>query len=239
VLRLGADDQAMLTEGFRSIFYDSGFVLEPLDSGDFLLFGPDICTGEGAEPTRFLGQSVPEVPKGNASDPALRRLSAEIEMWLYEHPVNAARTRRGEAPITGLWLWGAGAAPMQAAAAISEPAVDIAFGRDAYVQGLWASVGQKLLPVPQQLADVFGYPHAQRAVLVIEIGAMLQSVPTWTLFDGLVQLDRAFLTPALETLQSGKLQRIVLLVNDRELTLRRRDHLKLWRRMPTSLSGLQ
>jgi hypothetical protein len=246
VLRLGAADQAALAEEFRRIFHDSGFALEQLDSGDFLLFGPALRVGDGVEPARFLGESVTEVRKDNASDPALRRLSAEIEMWLHEHPVNEARSRRGEAPVTALWLWGGGAAPtatMQSDAGGQDTAggaaVDIAFGRDAYLQGLWASVGEKVHPLPQQLADVFSYPDAQRAVLVIEIGSMLHSVPTWTFIDALAQIDRAFLTPAVEALGSGKLERIVLVANDRELTLGRHDHLKLWRRAPTALSGLQ
>jgi hypothetical protein len=34
---------------------------------------------------------------------------SEIEMWLFEHAVNAARAARGVPPITGLWLWGGGA----------------------------------------------------------------------------------------------------------------------------------
>jgi hypothetical protein len=35
-------------------------------------------------------------------------LMNEMQMLLYEHPVNQAREARGEAPINGVWLWGAG-----------------------------------------------------------------------------------------------------------------------------------
>ncbi|MBL8454382.1 MAG: hypothetical protein JNK97_16730 [Zoogloea sp.] len=40
------------------------------------------------------------------------RLSNEIEVWLYSHPVNAAREETGQRKINGIWLWGAG--PQQA-----------------------------------------------------------------------------------------------------------------------------
>ena len=35
-------------------------------------------------------------------------LMNEMQMLLYEHPVNLAREARGELPLNGIWLWGAG-----------------------------------------------------------------------------------------------------------------------------------
>jgi hypothetical protein len=121
----------------------------------------------------------------------------------------------------------------------SAASADIAFGHDAYLEGLWASIGKKVFPLPQQLTDVFGYPHARRAALVIEIGAMLHSNPRWTFFDAVAQIDRAFIAPAVEALGAAKVERLVILANDHQLTLRARDRFKLWRRIPPGLSGLQ
>jgi hypothetical protein len=115
----------------------------------------------------------------------------------------------------------------------------VAFGRDSYLQGLWAMRGAKVAPLPQQLADVFGYPHAQRAVLVIEIGLMLQTNPKWTFFEAVADIDRLFIAPAVEAVNRGQYDRLVVLANDYELTLRARDRLKFWRRAPSGLSGLQ
>jgi hypothetical protein len=202
--------------------------------------------------------------------------------------VNHARGRRGEWPVTGLWLWGGGptadvaeAGParavnneLTAASAagivtrgisderaasgransgvasgasdrratngrVSAPLHDIAFGRDAYLQGLWTLHDEKVFQLPQQLADVFGYPQARRAVLVIEIGSMLHSNPTWTFFDAVAQIDRSFIAPAVDSLSRGQCERLVILANDHRLTLRARDRLKFWRRTPSGLSGLQ
>jgi hypothetical protein len=238
ILRLSTDDLTALAKEFTRVFHDSGFVLEPLDSGDFLLFGPHMPVAQTSEPARAMGNSIADAV--GAGDPALRRLGAEIEMWLHEHPVNDARRRRGEAPVTGLWVWGGGPSPVpsdthRASAASS----DIAFGSDAYLEGLWASIGQKVFPLPQQLTDVFGYPEVRRAVLVIDIGSMLQPNPRWTFFDAVAQIDRAFIAPAIEALGAGKVERLVILANDHHLTLRARDRFKLWRRIPAGLSGLQ
>jgi hypothetical protein len=238
ILRLSTDDLTALAKEFRRVFHDSGFVLEPLDSGDFLLFGPQMAVAQTSEPARAMGNSIADAL--GAGDPALRRLGAEIEMWLHEHPVNDARCRRGEAPVTGLWLWGGGPSPMPGDSHLASAASsDIAFGSDAYLDGLWASIGKKVFPLPQQLTDVFGYPEVQRALLVMEIGPMLQPNPRWTFFDAVAQIDRAFIAPAIEALGAGSLERLVILANDHQLTLRARDRFKLWRRIPAGLSGLQ
>ena len=41
-------------------------------------------------------------------------LLTEIQMALYEHPVNTAREKRGDPVINSLWLWGAGKLPQAA-----------------------------------------------------------------------------------------------------------------------------
>jgi hypothetical protein len=328
ILRLDVADQTTLTADFQRVFHDSGFRLEPLEAGDFLMLGPEMPHAETREPARALGGSMDQHPD---SSTALRRLGAEIEMWLHDHPINETRRRRGELPVTSFWLWGAGAIPTRAAVdattpglaaadqlpvagaasrdaggtpsehvpalgaragarrvsadhvgitrgrASGAPAIAVtaggstdagdssgaavgggnsraadgardssdavhgalAFGCDSYLQGLWATRGAKVAPLPQQLVDVFGYPHAQRAVLVIEIGLMLQSNPKWTFFDAVADIDRRFIAPAVQALNRGQYHRLVVLANDYELTLRARDRLKFWRRAPPGLSGLQ
>ena len=240
ILRLDANDQSALTTDFQRVFHDSGFALRSLGSGDFLVLGPPMPPAETLEPARAMGASVADAQGADVVGPALRRLGAEIEMWLHGHALNDARSRRGEWPVTGLWLWGGG--PMDERTAnrrASTPVSDIAFGRDAYLQGLWALHGEKVFPLPQQLADVFGYPQARRAVLVIEIGSMLHSNPTWSFFDAVAQIDRSFIAPAVDALHRGQYERLVILANDHQLTLRARDRLKFWRRTSPGLSGLQ
>jgi hypothetical protein len=238
ILHLSEDDLTTLAADFQRIFHDSGFALQPLASGDFLLFGAAKSAAGELEPARFLGSDVAEARQHSVNDPTLRRLSAEIEMWLHDHRVNDSRARRGELPVTGLWLWGGG--PVEAPAAESQRgAADIALGRDAYLQGLLTSMGQQVRAVPSQLADVFDNNQADRAVIVIEIASMLQSAPAWTFFDALAQIDRAFLQPAVQAVRSAQLERLHLLANDWQLTLRRRDHWKFWRPSPTGLTGLQ
>ncbi len=59
-------------------------------------------------PDEALGADVwPHQPRG-AGSAELRRLSSEIEMWLFDHALNEARRARGLPVISALWFWGAG-----------------------------------------------------------------------------------------------------------------------------------
>jgi hypothetical protein len=236
ILRLDAADQQTIAADFQRTFHDSGFNLQPLEAGDFLMLGPEMPPADTEEPARAMGASMAQQA---GTSPALRKLGAEIEMWLFDHPINDTRRRRGEQPVTALWLWGGGPIADAGGVDARPSAPDIAFGRDSYLQGLWTIRGGKVSPLPQQLTDVFSYPQAARAVLVIEIGLMLQSNPKWSFFEAVVDIDRRFIAPAVEALNGGQYDRLVLLANDYELTLRARDRLKFWRRTPPGLSGLQ
>ena len=108
ILRLDAADQTTLAADFQRVFHDSGFHLQPLEAGDFLMLGPEMPPAETEEPARAMGASMAH--QAGAS-PALRKLGAEIEMWLHDHAINDTRRRRGEQPVTALWLWGGGPIP--------------------------------------------------------------------------------------------------------------------------------
>jgi len=164
-----------------------------------------------------------------------------LDRRLHVTPANEVRRNRAARPVTALWVWGGGPISSGGATALEPkaPTSNLVFGDDAYVRGLCNVLGTKLLPLPSQLADVFGYPEAHGAVLVVEIAPLLNSNPRWTLFDALMQIDRNFVTPSLQALADRELEQLTIVANDQELTARARDRLKLWRRPRPGLSGLQ
>ncbi len=238
VLRLSAAECTTLACEFERLFHDSGFVLEPLDSGEFLLFGPPLPQVDTSEPARAMGESVAERLPGGAGAAALRGLGAEIEMWLHEHAVNDARIRQGQPAITALWLWGGGAAEASVPHPDGGARTGIAFGSDAYLRGLWIKMGGNARSLPNQLAEIFSYPSAQRAVLVLDVGQMLHSNPRWTVLEAVACIDGRFIAPAVQALHQAALERLQILANDVRLSLRARDRLKFWRRAAPGLSGL-
>ena len=115
LLRLPQEQRERLAGDFKETFRGSGFDLTALESGEFLLTAPPLEPIRTVEPVRVLqGPMADALPSGEGAAP-LRRLGTEIEMWLYAHPLNRERARRGERPVSTLWVWGGGEPPAPAA----------------------------------------------------------------------------------------------------------------------------
>ena len=232
VLRLQAAELGQLAASFAATFHDSGFELWPLEGGELLLSGPQLSPPTTTtEPARMVLTSVAEaLPMGEGAR-ALRRLSAEIEMWLHGHPVNDQLARRGALTVATLWLWGGGTPSAPRPVATSQAIMDVAFGSDAYVRGLWRLAGGETRPMPVDWAAVIGEPRAERALVVMEVAELLQANASWRLADAMAEIDRRWISPSVAALRRGELERLVLLANDRCLSLRAADHWRLWRRL--------
>jgi len=229
VLRLPRAELAALAAAFQDTFAVSGCSLTPLSSGDFLLRTAGIAPVATIEPARCAGNDVAEaLPRGAAAAP-LRRLVAEIEMWLHGQPLNEARVRRGEPPVTTLWPWGAEGRAVQPERREARATLR-AFGADPYVSGLWCLQADLCRALPPRLQDVLADERASGVVLVVEAGRELQPDRHDTLNQSLARLDARFVSPALQALRRGEVGSVTLIANDTRITLRRRSHLRLWRR---------
>ena len=238
VLRLPDAELEALAASFREAFRGSGFDLHPLAGGELLLSGPSIpASATTTEPALIPLIPVADALPAGEGAAVLRRLGAEIEMWLHDHPVNDARARRGALPVATLWVWGGGAPAILPPAAAGEVA-DAAFGSDVYLRGLWRLAGGEARPLPVDWAAMIGEPRAHRALGVVEVAELLQVNPSWHLADAVAEIDRRLILPALAALHRGKVERLVLLANDRALTLRAADRWRLWRRKRTGLEAL-
>jgi hypothetical protein len=253
LLRLTPAELATLASEFGRTFGSAGATLTSLPAGDFLLRTPGVAALPASEPARWAGGDVaPGLPQGPAAG-ALRRLVAEIEMWLHTQPLNEARQRRGELPVTTLWPWGArgegaptasarqgahvgmpGAAPPAAPPAAELPA---AYGRDAWLQGAWHLLGGACRPVPRALPELLAGTSARCAVVVTEVGDELQRCDGSTVMEALARLDARLVWPAWQALASGALASFTLIVNDVSVRAHRASRFKLWRRRQAGLRG--
>ena len=239
LLRLPGAELAALAASFRDTFRGSGLALHPLASGELLLSGPPSSAPTTTlEPARVPLTSVAAALAAGEGAPALRRLSAEIEMWLYGHPVNDDRARHGALPVAALWLWGGGA-PARSRPAAARAIADAAFGSDAYVRGLWRLAGGESRPMPVDWSAVIDEPRLERALVVVEIAELLHARGDWNLTDAVAEIDRRLLSPALTALRRGELERLALLANDRCLSLCAADRWRLWRRLRTVPGDLE
>jgi hypothetical protein len=256
LLRLSSAEAAGFATDFNQTFRDPdpalSLRLHPLSSGEFLLSAPASFEATTTEPARALVAGLePSLPRGPRAT-TLKRLGAELEMWLHAHPLNEARRRRGELPVSTLWLWGGGPAsaqpsdadtasdavspgPVPTSSAQPAPRV-ITFGGDPYLLALATLSGAATGKLPDSL--VVDSEPASRVVLIGEVTPLLHANPQWTVTDAVADIDRRFLSPALATLNDRRVEKVTLIANNLQVQLRRNDRLKFWRPRQPGLTGL-
>jgi len=236
ILRLGAAERAELAGAFAESFAGTGLLLQPLRSGEFLLDATGIPAVATTEPALCLGGDLAQaLPRGAEAVP-LRRTLAEIEMWLHGAALNARRERRGERPVTTLWLWGGGSGDLRPERRVARHGW-LAYGADAYLQGLWHLQGGACRDLPERLEEAADAP-AGGAVWLLEVGRQLQIDENSSFEAALARLDAAFVSPAVEALGRGALASVTVIANGRRTTLSRRGRLRLWRRPRAGLRSL-
>ncbi len=223
LLRLERAEQQRLVADFERVFADSPWTLITLDRRELLLQG-GADAASGADPALFAGNDPsPGLPSGEGAA-ALRGLGAEIEMWLYEHPLNLERRTRGELPVTTLWLWGAmrDAGAASGAATSDAPLSAQLFGEDTYAEALWRLQGRAVLPLP----DSFDAVQLDTDVDHVVLYPVLRP-------EGLSSVLQAFeqhwLSGALRALRQRRVTRLTLLVGPRGYRLGLPQLARFWR----------
>lgn len=105
---LRPDEAEALALDFNRIWSDSGTRLLAGRSAVLYCILDRALQVTTRDPEDVIGRHIEEYLPVGGGAPVLKQLMSEIEMWLFEHPVNGARTAQGLTPITGLWLWGGG-----------------------------------------------------------------------------------------------------------------------------------
>ena len=120
-LALSEADSRALMAAMQVYFEADGIRLHYLAPQRWLAEGEVFKDLPTASLDRVLGRSVnPWLPAGN-SGKTLRRLQNEMQMLLYTHPINDARSSQRQLPVNSIWFSGTGALPEQHTVATPEP----------------------------------------------------------------------------------------------------------------------
>ena len=226
VLRLERAEQHALAVDFARVFADSPWTLRALDRRELLLWGPAIAAS-GADPAQFAGCDPSAGLPSGAGAGTLRGLGAEMEMWLYEHPLNLERRGRGELPVTTLWLWGAQQHPGLPATAALQPPIHAQpahlYGCDTYAEALWRLQGAAARPLP----GAFDAAAIDAEADAIFLYPLLQPQG---LSAALLQFEHNWLPGALRALRRRRIAVLRLLLGTHLYTLHWLDLWRLWRR---------
>jgi hypothetical protein len=206
-LALTRADSDELLAALRPLFGDAGFELDaPHPARWYLRLPREARVPVFSDPGDALGEDVFDHLDTSPEGRRWRALASEAQVTLHNHPLNARRASRGQAPVNALWFWGGGPLP---AAAVSGGATG--YSDDDTARALAASGGRgEALP-----ARFTGEP----GVYDIEGTRDLEWV------------EREWLAPALDALRSGHIAALVL--DDGagwHMELRRWHLLRIWRR---------
>lgn len=217
LLRLSAEQSTTLIAEFAGIF-GPHLRLNTCADGVLLLGGPDndIRT---LDPARLLDADIGAALPSGATAGDLRRLGAEIEMWLPGSACNAARQRSGQKAITALWLWGGGVGADEMRH--DKAASFRLYGGDAWFAAMAELIGGVAArPAPAGFAEL-----AEPGPAYVQLAPM-SGAPS----ERLALLEENWFAPARAALARGTLELFTLVANDRVFRVRGHAGWKFWRR---------
>lgn len=202
VLQLEPAEAASLTADFNTVFEGAGVRLVAGLAGALLCVFDRPLDVVTHDPEAAMGHDVFGFQPSGGDAPRLRRLTSEIEMWLFEHAVNRRRTERGLLPLTGLWFWGGG--PV---------------GANALALPIWAA-GQDIFFAAFGAASEWAGESGSGVVVLSDCPGSA----TWP------EVERRWLQPAVAELRAGRLGQIHVSAGGRRFTITRGPSLRFWQR---------
>jgi hypothetical protein len=191
---LEPDERETLRAAFNAEFGAPDLQLHAAGTG-WVLQAPFAVAADDASPELLVGAALAREPARTDTSRALRRLGAEVEMWLATLPLNLDRQARGHSPINSFWFWGG-----TMTTALPQPgqrprALFSNLEPDAWLAGLASHCGLRVQQA-QSWADV---RDAMDAVVILQSsrpGESMQDLPAW---------ESAWLDPAFRDIQSRRL----------------------------------
>lgn len=144
----------------------------------WLLQAPFAGSASDAEPAELGGAALAREPATTAAVRSLRRLGAEIEMWLATLPLNQSREKRGAPPVNCFWFWSGTQAAALPVPARSPAGLFSNLPADAWLAGL-------AMHCNRPLAQVSGWQEVRTkadACVVLQppqLGSVARLLPAW------------------------------------------------------------
>ncbi len=217
-LRLGAEEAASLLSTLNTEFPELGF-RTGRDPARWYVFQPEDVLGVAPSRLWLHGRSLtPFMPQG-AANRQWRRYLNDIQMVLHAHPINEARTARGELPVNAVW-WSGGGVPLELATSCERAHF---LGNDVLLAGLARATGQTFNPQPTPAALLAG----ERTVMLCGEGgdALTPDVPMLSLET----LEKTYLPMLQRALLLRRISTLTLLCGSHRLHLGSLELLRLWR----------
>ncbi len=206
ILSLQQPEADALAADFNRVWHGAGVRMLAGRCADVYCVFDQALVAVTRDPDEVLGEPiVGHLPAGDGAR-RLRQLMSEMELWLFDHEVNRARSA---APaVTGLWLWGGGPVLQSL-----PPVSGWTRGGDAFFRAFGTSPG----------AGAGADTAADSDSGVAVIGAPPGST-------GWSDAERRWLLPSAAAWRAGRLERLDLSADGRCFSLTARARWRFWRR---------
>lgn len=186
----------------------------PFDTSPHLLTTPlSYAVGRDIDPLLPAGENAMK----------FRALLNELQMLLFEHPVNQAREARGLLPVNSVWLWGGGLVPVTPQSALT------VYSDDADARALAQFCAAEVCTMPRIFsADLVA---GNTLILLNQLTDSGQYGDAYGWREAIGDLERDWFAPVLGCLRGLHAEGLQLLdpVNGHSLSLTRADAWKFWR----------
>jgi hypothetical protein len=221
---LSADDAQSLVATLNAHFDADGiaFVAPRPDAWFVRVASPPALATRSLDSVR--GRTLRTLLPDGADARTWRRWQNELQMLLFEHPVNVARERDGKPPANSVWFEGGGTMPVRDAA--DAPTSIRTWTDDATVGALAVFAGSAAQPLPGSLDPVLA-DAAHDETLVVALDAPID----------IDHIERAFAAPALAALERGAQDAVTIVADGAHTALVwRAQRPSMWSRVAIRLA---
>jgi hypothetical protein len=221
-----AESSAILAT-LNAHFATDGVHLVALDRQHWLMSAPTPQVLSTSQAEAALDKPlIPRLPAG-ADAARWRAWQNEIQMLLFEHPVNREREVAGKAPINGIWLWGGGSPGLAA----PPPRLAAMYANAWLPRALAQARGVACAALPTSLEALRDQSSLSPALAWIEPEGFKHSQQ---LAATLAALDDNWFAPARGAFQNGSIRALEIVLAGRGSALRFASRrLSLARRLQT------
>ncbi len=170
-----------------------------------------------------MHQNISYLQPGGEHEKRWRTLLNEIQMLLYNHPVNQARELRGEMPVNSVWLWGGGQAEQY------EPIVNAIICDEPWVNDL-----AQLYEINVQACNAFTHGGDLKAPMLLVYSAQLEAIRKNDVFawiDSLKDFEAKILSVVMQGLQDKTFDHLTVYSDTVSISLDRKSLKKWWQRI--------
>ena len=194
LLALTAEEGAALRQALSPLFSEMGEIVATSPSHWHLRLSRP--AGIESQPlTDGVGRAVdPSLPTG-PQGAQWRRLLAEAQTLLFDHPVNQARREAGRPPVNSLWPWGMGSLPVRIAAPFDAVLCD-----DPVLTGLARAANLPADAAPMKFAAKPG----RTLVRLDALAGPSRALDAMAWREALARLEGDWFVPLLAALRAGR-----------------------------------